>query len=109
MMRTGFIPQDFASPIQVTIYKIEGTDFTTAGVCPPDGWSPNATLSNTTWTSGPADPYPDLFLTLTSMLELEENLAWDTALVSTGLREANIHAPLLALTMFLAIGLRRIC
>jgi len=107
MMRTGFVPKDFASPIKITIYKIEGKDFTTGGVCAPDGWSPNATLSNTTWTTGPADPYPDMFLTLTSMLELEENLAWDTT-ANAGLRKANIHAPLLALTMLLAIGLRRI-
>lgn len=108
MMRTGFIPKDFASPIKITIYKIEGNDFNIGGVCPPDGWSPNATLSNTTWATGPADPYPDMFLTLTSMMELEENLAWDTSQVSGGLRTAHIHPPVLALVALFAIGVRRI-
>jgi len=101
MMTTGFIPADFTSPITVEIVKIEGEELLpVSGICPPSDWDGSRRLES--WT--PADPQPDLFITITTMMELEEDLAMD---VTHHASEAAMHGPSCALTILIALCLRR--
>lgn len=104
IMGTGFIPTDFVSPATFTIYKIEGADFTDlSGLCPPVGWDPNASRRLVSWT--PKDPQPDLWVTVTPLMELEEQLELDVTHYDVS--SAFMHGPSFVLAALLAFGLRQ--
>jgi hypothetical protein len=105
-MGTGFIPADFVGPITLTIYSIDGQDFLSgaaakSGICPPAGW--NDTTNTPAWTS--ADPFPDIFLTLTPMMELEETLSATVTHYASDASEAGIHGLTTLLTVLLVANL----
>jgi len=104
LMSTGFIPHDFVSPINISIYKVESEEFA-SGVCPPNDWdgdlSGDRRLSS--WT--PKDPQPDLYLTISTMFELEEKLEDNMGLAGN----AAICGPsAMLLTCIIIFGLRRL-
>lgn len=116
LMSTGFMPADFfpgadvlaqlKSPANFTIYKIEGDDFTdTSGLCPPSGWTLDRRLIGVPdWT--PRDPQPDMFITLGSMMELDEPLEGEYT--HYGVDEAAFRGPSFALAFLLCLSLRRL-
>jgi len=76
VMATGFIPNDMASPIKITVYSVIGADFNmpspVAGqftprddVCPPQNW--NAANDTPVWEM--ASPAKDIYVTLTPLDE----------------------------------------
>lgn len=105
VMAASFIPIDFKSPVNLTIFKIEGEDFQDlAGLCPPADWDGVRRL--TSWT--PKDPQPDLWITLSVMMELEEPLAADTtnyANVSVGQGPSWLLIPMLLVLSLCRRGL----
>lgn len=111
MMGTGFIPADFISPISLTIYRVDGSDFidTTTGVppvgvCPPNGW--DAEKNEPAWT--PVDPFPDIYLTLTPMMELEETLGSDTTHYANAAKASFQEMSPFLLLVLLAFNVRRL-
>lgn len=68
LMKTGFWPDDWTGPLTVKITSILGADFAASLICPPpvgsEGWNISAGQ--------------DIFLTLTKVAELGDELARDT-------------------------------
>lgn len=72
IMGTGFIPGDFTSPIKITFYSLTGSEFEESVICPPAGYNftTNTDANGNAWNP----PDADIFVTLTSMMELAETL-----------------------------------
>jgi len=72
LMDTGFWPADWKSPLTVTIFSVRGVDFERSQICPPADWT-NFSGSEVLPTGS------DLFLTMTEMAELGDELQDESA------------------------------
>jgi len=72
LMDTGFWPADWKSPLTVTVFSVGGVDFERSQICPPAGWT-NFHGSEVLPVSN------DLFLTMTEMAELGDELQDESA------------------------------
>jgi len=72
LMDTGFWPADWKSPLTVTVFSVGGVDFERSQICPPAGWT-NFNGSEVLPVSS------DLFLTMTEMAELGDELQDESA------------------------------
>lgn len=86
LMQMGFWPDDWISPLTVTITAVTGTDFAQSLICPPAiGWNESEGQ--------------DIFMTLTKVAGLADKLARDSVYERPE-RESSVLSSLLGLILF---------